>query len=43
MGILEQRGNLELGLEVEPTSFGCKVSKLSDGGAAAARACGPAT
>ncbi len=35
MGILEQRGNLELGLEVEPTSFGCKVSKLTAGGAAA--------
>jgi hypothetical protein len=34
MGILEKRGDLELGLEVEPTSFGCKVSKMSDGGAA---------
>ncbi|MHB8957985.1 MAG: PDZ domain-containing protein [Pirellulaceae bacterium] len=35
IGILEQRGPLELGLEVEPVSFGCKVSKLSEGGAAA--------
>ena len=34
MGIVEQRGNLALGLEVEPTAFGCKVTKLSDDGAA---------
>ena len=34
VGIVEQRGNLTLGLEVEPTAFGCKVTKLSDAGAA---------
>jgi S1-C subfamily serine protease len=34
-GIVEQRGSLELGLEVEAMSFGCKVKKLSTNGAAA--------
>lgn len=34
VGIVEQRSNLELGLEVEPMASGCKVTKLSDAGAA---------
>ena len=31
IGIVEQRGSLELGLEVEAMSFGCKVRKLVEG------------
>lgn len=34
-GVVEQRGNLDLGLEVAPLSFGCKVQRLSKDGAAA--------
>jgi hypothetical protein len=34
-GIVEERGNLELGLEVEALSYGCRVQKLVQNGAAA--------
>jgi hypothetical protein len=35
VGIVEQRGSLELGLEADAVPFGCKVKKLSNEGAAA--------